>query len=306
MFNSFNVASANPTIDCQRQLPQVLIRPKFNRVDSEANGLVKYFENRPPKFGTIQPLFNSKDEYGHRFSIGECNSAFTKATPKSWPDKEPLKDLDNFSETKQIEEVKIEKLELRYTKRDKPPTQLHFNNPTDTFATRCDVIYKTLLRDCRKYFTECFQMKSMRKAKKLSKLGTILESFVETYFTVHSQPVKREILFYLGCLVYPKEMITSRVGLYDENGKILKGTERAKKVKKIRELHNFLYNFSMEKCEMFFENPYLCIIFRAYINGSPTRIETNSTMSKNSRVYRGAIDLLNVKIDNTLSKSNSF
>lgn len=145
-------------------------------------------------------------------------------------------------------------------------------------------------------------MKSMRKAKKLSKLGSILESYIDENFAEFDERVKREILFYLGCLVYPKEMITSRVGLYDENCKILKGKERATKVKKIKELHNFLYVFSMEKCEHFFENPYLCIIFRAYLKSDPKRIDNNGTMSKNKEVYRGALDLIDDKANSTLAK----
>jgi len=145
-------------------------------------------------------------------------------------------------------------------------------------------------------------MKSMRKAKKLSKLGAILDAYVNENFREYNDTVKREILFYLGCLVYPKEMITSRVGLYDENCKILKGKERAIKVKKIKELHNFLYNFSMEKCEKFFENPYLWIIFRAYLKSDVTRIDKNSTMCKCKEVYRGALDLIETKANRTLNQ----
>lgn len=297
-----------------RELPKVLIKPKVIRLDVDTNKLVSFFENSPPKFfEKSSPKSDSSDlvqfnqiEKSYQVRIGVTNSAFTRMTPKTSIDQESFWAIDKLSELDSPKECEVEKIELKYTKREKPPTQLHFNNPTPSFSTRWDVIYKTLLRDCRKYFTECFQMKSMRKAKKLSKLAAILDRFVEETFTKHSKWVRREILFYLGCLVYPKEMISSRVGLYDEEGRILKGKERANKVKRIKELHNFLYNFSMEKWEKFFENPYLCIVFQAYISGDPKRIETNSTMNKNRLVYRGAIDLIDRKIESSLKKSNSF
>lgn len=177
---------------------------------------------------------------------------------------------------------------------------LHFNNPGETFATRCDVIYKTLLRDCRKYFTDSFKMKSMRKAKKLSKLGRILDDFVNINFAKYDDNTRADIRFYLGCLVYPKEMISTRIGLYDENCKILKGNERAKKVRKIKELHNFLYNFSMEKCEKFFSNSSLCIIFKYYMGVCLDRIDTSPTMSKNKEVYWSALKLISIKTNQIL------
>ena len=44
---------------------------------------------------------------------------------------------------------------------------LHFNNPTENLATRCDVVYKTLLRDCRKYYCDIFMVNINRKYKKM-------------------------------------------------------------------------------------------------------------------------------------------
>lgn len=69
---------------------------------------------------------------------------------------------------------------------------LHFNNPTDKLATRCDVIYKTLLRDCRKYFVEVFSSRFGNKRMKENQ--TLLEGIRE---------------FWLERFRYCRELLTS-------------------------------------------------------------------------------------------------
>ena len=111
-----------------------------------------------------------------------------------------------------------------------PPTNdwqtLQFRNSTSLFSTRCDVIYKTLLRDCRKYFGEELQLKYMRKRKKVSNIGRVLNEYVRKVFNQYSEEELKQIKFYLGCLVYPKEMISSRVGLLDEDNWLVRGLDR--------------------------------------------------------------------------------
>ena len=75
---------------------------------------------------------------------------------------------------------------------------LQFSNPSNSFATRCDVVYKTLLRDCRKYFTDALQMKNMRKSKKLSNIGRVLDEFVRNRFEQYSEDSIHQLKFYLG------------------------------------------------------------------------------------------------------------
>ena len=124
---------------------------------------------------------------------------------------------------------------------------LQFRNPTPSFSTRCDVIYKTLLRDCKRYFFEIFQMRKLRKHKRIYYLSKTLTNYVNQRFEHLSDEVKNELKIHIGCLVYPKEMASSKVIIHDASGSPIRGSERAKKLKKIKEIHTILYNFSMEK-----------------------------------------------------------
>ena len=178
--------------------------------------------------------------------------------------------------------------------------RLQFSNPSNSFATRCDVVYKTLLRDCRKYFTDALQMKSMRKSKKLSNIGRVLDEFVRNRFEQYSEDSIHQLKFYLGWLVYPKEMISSKVGLVDENNELLRGAKKNDQIKRIRDLHQFLYNFSMQRWEEFFEIAPLALLFKEYLNNIEERILVSDTMSKNRSTYGIALDLVDAKIYHTI------
>ena len=146
------------------------------------------------------------------------------------------------------------KLEMKVCKKNGSHVTLYFNNPTASFSTRWDVIYKTLLRDCRKYYADRFEMKKFKRSRQTNCLNREIEEFVISNFSEYNDHMQNEIKFYILWLIYPKEMVSNRVGVYDEDFNMLKGNERSKKIKKIKELHNYLYNFSMEKCEKFFWN----------------------------------------------------
>mmetsp|Transcript_28993 Transcript_28993/g.25642 ORF Transcript_28993/g.25642 Transcript_28993/m.25642 type:complete len:213 (+) Transcript_28993:331-969(+) len=169
---------------------------------------------------------------------------------------------------------------------------LQFSNPTASFSTRCDVIYKTLLRDCRRYYYDSFDMKRMRKNRRVYHLSKTLSLFVQTNFEHATEEFKRELKFTLGCLVYPKEMTNAKVLIYDQDGNVVKGAERTKKLKKVKELHAYLYSFSMDKCEKFFKNPYLSVLFGHYLDNFQERVEANETLKKNEEVYYAAIKLI--------------
>ena len=173
---------------------------------------------------------------------------------------------------------------------------LQFSNPTSSFATRCDVIYKTLLRDCRRYFYDCFQMRKMRRNKRVYHLSKTLNNFVTENFSEHPKELRRELEFYLGCLVYPKEMTSAKVSIYDHNNKVIRGSERTQKVRKVKELHNILYRFSMDKCDKFFNNEYLAMIFKEYIKDFSERIEENKTLKANRDVYLAAVELIQPRL----------
>ena len=173
---------------------------------------------------------------------------------------------------------------------------LQYKNSTSHFATRCDVVYKTLMRDCRKYFAEELHMKSMRKSKKLANIGGIIDIFVRDRFIGYQEEVIKQLKFYLGWLVYPKEMIISKVGLKDDENRLLVGAERKQQVKKIEAMHQFLYNFSMKGWEEFFSITSIGIIFREYTKRIEERFTVNETMNKNREVYENALNLIESKL----------
>lgn len=193
------------------------------------------------------------------------------------------------------------KIVPKITKREAGESQmLQFSNPSSSFATRCDVVYKTLLRDCRKYFTDALQMKNMRKSKKLSNIGRILDEFVRSKFSNYNESSIHQLKFYLGWLVYPKEMISSKIGLVDEDNKMLKGSERNTQIKRIRDLHTFLYNFSMQRWEEFFEIVPLALLFKEYNESIEERFMISNTMNRNREAYETALGLIKAKINHTI------
>ena len=273
-----------------RVLPRIRFKPKVLKQNYFSNELIEYFQTRPIKEEVRAPAIIQKDTAENLSSWG--NEESPMSSTKLIPTLEEKNDS--------IDAKEAEKVELRVSKNGHPITSLHFNNPTDSFATRCDVIYKTLLRDCRKFFTDKFQVKMIKKSKNPQKLERELDEFVEINFSELSSRMIKEVKFYLGWLVYPKELVTNRAGLYDEKSNAIKGNERSKKVKKIKELHTFLYNFSMEKCEKFFENEALWKIFVHYIERIDERIKISSTMENNKDVYMAALGLIMKKISATL------
>ena len=73
-------------------------------------------------------------------------------------------------------------LEMKSKKNEDSSVTLHFNNPTTSLSTRCDVIYKGLLRDCRKFFSDKFESRQFRKSKSLNSLDKKIDDFVSSCF----------------------------------------------------------------------------------------------------------------------------
>ena len=91
-------------------------------------------------------------------------------------------------------------------------------------------------------------------------------------------------------------MIATRIGVYDEEVNLLKGNKKSLRLRKIKELHDFLYWFSMNKLKNFFEIAPLRIIFKYYISFIDERISLSHTLFKNKEVYKAAINILNNKV----------
>ena len=196
----------------------------------------------------------------------------------------------------------INKMPLSVEMPYKSHTSLLFNNPKGILATRCDVIYKTLLRDCRKYYTNFFHFKKMSKEEKVAYISKTLDEFVTKEFPTCSFELQKEIKNYLVCFVYPRNALCTQIILKDKFLKELETNLRSKRVAKIRELHGILYKFSMEKCDYFFRDKISCIIFKHYMKGFKERLLESETMQKNQSVYFSALKLIQEKIDSNLTQ----
>ena len=134
-----------------------------------------------------------------------------------------------------------------------------------TTQIRYEVIYKNLVRDLRKYYQQDFNQINILRRKKYDK-NNYLE-FLECYikFTMKQVieklqvPVK-DIVFSLGSLIYPKQML-----------KLLKDDSVAKI--KVINIYNYLYKFSLERLQDFLNNESLMLLFVEYLkNNQFTRV----------------------------------
>ena len=129
-----------------------------------------------------------------------------------------------------------------------------------TTQIRYEVIYKNLVRDLRKYYQQDFNQINILRRKKYDK-NNYLE-FLECYikFTMKQAieklqvPVK-DIVFSLGSLIYPKQML-----------KILKDDTVAKV--KVISIYNYLYKFSLERLQDFLNNESLMLLFVEYLKNN--------------------------------------
>lgn len=175
-------------------------------------------------------------------------------------------------------------------------TVLTFDNETGELATRCDVVYKTILRDFRRFFLDEYKIKK-QQGQNGRDLGASLMSFTETLFPRKSEAECKAISIDLGCLLFPKEII--------KNAEILREIERTNhfgvetcenKIFEIMRIHGFLYKFSIDKIEECFENNSLCELFLFYVTQTrEDRISSNPTMNKNGQIYLKARDILEEK-----------
>lgn len=119
-----------------------------------------------------------------------------------------------------------------------------------------------------------------------------LSTYVAQKFAHEPLNIRRDLEIYLCFLVYPKMVKTCELAIFDENNEQLFGREKAKKVARIKKLHSMLYNFSLDKCEHFFSDPFFCKIFAEYIKIFDERTEANPVIGQFKEVYQAALDLI--------------
>lgn len=147
-----------------------------------------------------------------------------------------------------------------------------------TTQIRYEVIYKNLVRDLRKYYQQDFNQINILRRKKYDK-NNYLE-FLECYikFTMQAQVDKlqipiADIVFSLGSLIYPKQML-----------KLLKDNALAKV--KVVNIYNYLYKFSLERLQDFLNDESLMLLFVEYLkNNHYSRVHQSANMMKYRQAY---------------------
>ena len=108
-----------------------------------------------------------------------------------------------------------------------------------TTSIRYEVIYKNLVRDLRKYYSQDFNQMKLKRFKKLepSNFTEVLEGYIKTTFSEQITRLKipvADLIFNLGSLIYPKLML-----------KLLKNNALVKV--QVVSIYNYLYKFSLER-----------------------------------------------------------
>jgi hypothetical protein len=174
--------------------------------------------------------------------------------------------------------------------------ELTFDNETGELATRCDVVYKTILRDFRRFFLDEYKIKR-QQMKNEKDLGACLMTLSRELFPLKSEAECKTISIDLGCLLFPKEL-TKNAGMLKEIQRTNHfGYETCESnIFEIMRIHGFLYKFSIDKIEECFQNSSLCELFLLYVTQTrDDRIASNPTMSKNSQIYLKARNILEEK-----------
>ena len=84
-------------------------------------------------------------------------------------------------------------------------------------------------------------------------------------------------------------MARSIKAVYELHERELSNSERKRKTQKVAKIHDYLYNFSIEKLEECMSDPEIAFLFLRYWHKSGENvIESNETMSKNESSYRTA------------------
>lgn len=115
-----------------------------------------------------------------------------------------------------------------------------------TSNIRYEVIYKNLVRDLRKYFSQEFNAMKTKSVKKLDagNYSEMLEAYILLAFKELLPQIKipiADLIFNLGSLIYPKMML-----------KLLKNNAQVKV--QVVSIYNYLYKFSLERLQHFLSN----------------------------------------------------
>lgn len=193
-----------------------------------------------------------------------CNNLWTESVPCNYTlDSQDCKDTDLEMEYYEKEIKRLLKL---------VSSKQRFRN---------DLFYKTLLRKCRKYYWQEFNDATGFSAHKRKKCNSYYFDCIKEYLSKSFKSSNGiDVSFYLGALIYPEIMVKWVEKFIYPDG-VKNSTPNAIIKKKVQlykaqvdKLQDVLYNFTIQKLELFASIPELASLFLNYVqNGTKNDTE---------------------------------
>ena len=172
-----------------------------------------------------------------------------------------------------------EMLEFRTSKRDLNRNAVKFHLTELTRATiRYEVVYKNLVRDIRKYFSNDLNAMNIQQNRhcRPTEFSQFLKLYTKYTLGDYAQKLGMDInviVFNLGSIINPKTML-----------KLSNNNSQAKL--EIFQIFNYLYKFSLERLNQFLNNESLFLLLCEYLRVNKfTRVHQNANMKKYRRAY---------------------
>ena len=158
-------------------------------------------------------------------------------------------------------------------------------NPNKMFSRRKDVIIKTLLRKCRKFFLKDFNSKTnyLKTAKR--KFGSsVYKSLLEDYINrVFQIPCSRKMLIFLGVFLYQQDL--------EDNLDLFASPNYSPKDIKtlIMTVHEILYKYSHQKFYYFSKNEEFKFLFNYFEKLGTEEVKTDREYALGLDIIRGQL-----------------
>jgi len=237
----------------------------------------------------IESISTAKDEQTPRSHVRESPMSPTKVVENELTPEKP-----KTNKKKSKDKLKLIKMDLA------------FENEGGDLATRWDVVYKTILRDFRRYFLDGYKAFNSTYKERHGMEDSLLKYAIKLFPNMSVDQWKT-ISLDLGSLLFPKETAKDSHILKEMERRNHFGWEKSDIVNQIMKIHGFLYKFSIDKIEECFQNFSLCQLFDLYAKETGIeRISSNSTMSRNASIYLKARKILMSKASKTISLLKSY
>ena len=181
-----------------------------------------------------------------------------------------------------MKRINMEKLETQSSVKDEA---------VSSFACRADVIYKKILRDFRRYFTNEFSkitgVKDPRKCKSKQELGEHLLKVTQQLFGEEIDSTE-EVAFAVGSLICPQQM----------NCNIL-GRKRSKKEAMC--VHDALYKFSITKLDSLMDKKYIGYLLKLFVSDEENKRILIESSQISAESYATAFEMLQTRSEKAIS-----